>query len=155
MVKKLAEYGITYGGTVFDPKKTLTQYEMLVFLLNSMGGRYSVENTEEGDIDSVYSQAAYYGFIDESEKAPERNMKKEDVAKAVIRATEYGAAATLTGLFKAEYKDAAKISDGFASYLLIADETGIMSADGENNINPLEYMTREDLAKVIYAFMDR
>ncbi|MBQ6053347.1 MAG: S-layer homology domain-containing protein [Clostridia bacterium] len=154
-IEKLAAYGITYGGTAFEPKKTLTQCDMLVFLLNSMGSRYSAESTDESYIESIYSQAVYYGFIDESEKAPDQKMKKEDVAKAIIRATEYGAAANLAGLFKADYKDAADISEGLAPYLLIADETGIMDADGDNNIKPQEYMTREDLAEVVYAFMNR
>ena len=82
-------------------------------------------------------------------------MKKEDIAKAMVKPSEYGAAATLTGLFKADYNDKDDISKGLAPYLIIAEELGIVSTDGENNINPDKYMTREDLAMALYAFMDR
>ena len=57
--------------------------------------------------------------------------------------------------FKADYKDADSITEGYAPYLMIADEAGLFDADSQNNIHPLAAMTREDLAIAIYAFMDR
>ncbi len=154
-INKLAAYGISFGGTSFEPKKTLTQLDMIVFLLNSMGCRYSVENINDDYTDSIYREAAYYGFVDAGEKSPDLIMRKQDVAKTIIRASEYGATAALSGLFKADYKDADSITEGYAPYLMIADEAGLFDADSQNNIHPLTAMTREDLAIAIYAFMDR
>jgi hypothetical protein len=154
-INKLATYGITFGGKEFEPGKLVTQREMIIFLISSMGGRYDIYNENDDYTDMIYNQAAYYGFINENEKSPDLIMRKEDVAEAIIRATEYGAAAKLGGLYKATYNDAIDISEGLAPYLLIADEIGLIEADDENNIHPQAPISREDLAMIVYAFMDR
>ena len=154
-IEKLADYGITFGGHEFQPTVLLTQKDMLVFLLNSVGCSISAESNKADNNDYIYSQAVYYGFIEEGFKDPDKLMRTEDVAKAIITPTEYGAAAALKGLFKADYADNKDITEGFAPYLIIADELGLISADADNCIRPCEVMTREGLAIIVYAFMDR
>ncbi len=155
IIEKLAAYGITFGGTEFEPKTLLTQQDMLVYLLNSMGMSYSVEDLDEDYQEWLYEEAVYYGFITKDEIDPDKLMRKEDVAKAVIMPSEYNAAAALNGLFKANYADSSEITDGYLSYIAIADALDLINADENNNIDPNGLMTREDLAKVVYAFMSR
>lgn len=157
-IEALAEYGITFGGTEFEPKTLLNQKDMLIYLLNSVGNRFSVlsyENAEESDLDYLYDQAVYYGFITSDERDPEKLIRKEDLAKAMILPSEYNAATTLSGLIKADYADGSEISEGYLPYIVIAETLGLIETDSENKIDPNGLMTREDLAKAVYAFMDR
>lgn len=156
-IEALAAYGISFGGSEFKPKNLLNQRDMLVYLLNSMGNRFSVlsyENAEDSTLDYLYDQAVYYGFITADERDPEKLIRKEDLAKAMILPSEYNAATTLGGLIKANYADKADATEGYLPYLAIAEALGIIEADG-NNIDPDGLVTREDLAKAVYAFMDR
>ncbi len=158
-IETLALYGITFGEKEFKPANLLSQKDMLVYLLNAMGHRYSVisfENDDDGfSLNNIYDRAIYYGFITEDERDPDKLMRVEDVAKALIMPSEYNAATKLDSLFKANFKDKDDATDGYLPYLAIAEALGLIEKDSDNNINPDGLMTREDLAKAIYAFMDR
>ena len=147
-IEKLAQYGIGFTGTSFQPTAKLTQKDAITLLISATG--YTTDNE-----DSLYQAAYNYKFLTKAEKDAGKTLTRADFVKMLVGATEYGSAAKLDGIYKSGFRDDSKITKAYYGYVAIAKALKIISGDSKNNFNPSSIMTRQDAAIMLYNFMSR
>ncbi|PKM73497.1 MAG: hypothetical protein CVU91_04200 [Firmicutes bacterium HGW-Firmicutes-16] len=147
-IEKLAQYGIGFTGTSFKPTAPLTQKDALTLLLSAVG--YSTD-----DDDSLYQMAYNNKMLTKAERAADKQIARAEFVKMLVRATEYGSAAKLDGIYKCGFKDDSSITKDYYGYVAIAKALGIVSGDSKNKFYPTSVITRQDTAVMLYNFMSR
>jgi hypothetical protein len=147
-IEKLAEYGIGFKGTSFQPTAKLTQKDALILLLSAVG--YTTDNE-----DDLYQLAYGYQFLTKAEKDAGKTLTRAEFVKMLIGATEYGSAAKLSGIYQCGFRDDSKISATHYGYVAIAKALKMITGDTKNNFNPNTVITRQDAAIMLYDFMSR
>lgn len=152
MIKELANYGIGFAGTKFEPEKKLTQIDMIKFILSATGDKYIIRNNE---IDNIYQRAYDLGILDERERNPDKEITKAELAKTLIYISDYGKMGYARDIFVCGYADDTEISDEYYGYVAIAKALGVVKGAEDGNFYPNKVVTREDAAAMMYGFMDR
>ncbi len=147
-IEKLAQYGIGFTGTSFQPTAQLTQKDAIILLLSAVD--YKVDNE-----DSLYQAAYNYKLLTKAEKNVGKLMTRAEFVKMLVGATEYGPAAALDGIYKCGFRDDSKITKTYYGYVAIAKALKIIGGDSKNNFNPSSVITRQDAAIMLYNFMSR
>lgn len=141
----------------FKLDKKITQIDLIKMLVNSRGYRpYMVENTADLKFSNIkkdnanykYLQmAVFYGIMENSdgEFIEDKLVTREELAKALVKYTNYNKLADHSDLFKINYKDASKISKDNLGYVAIADAFGFIKIEN-NEFKPSDNTTMEDLA---------
>ncbi len=148
-IEALAKYKVGFAGPSFKPEAQLTQKDALVLLLSAVGYGFDMEE------DYLYESAYSYKLITRKEKDPGKLLNRADLIKILVGATEYGPAAELKGIFNPGFSDDALITDEYRGYAAIAKSLGIVKGDEENKLNPLDSVSRQDAAIMLYNFMSR
>ena len=135
----LGAAGVGFAGGRFEPDSVVTMRDAAALLLASAG--MDVTDWDDG---TIGNEAAWYGFIDTDDWAPDDAITRTAFTRMILSASRYAAAAGLTGIW----------SDAFtgpdAGYAAIASALG-MTASGE----PDATCTRADAVTILYAFMSR
>lgn len=150
MINKLAEIQIGFEGEKFDPDKRITQYDLL--RLFGAGIRYKSYLTQ--DEDSLYRDLIYEGILTENEKTPQSDVKREDAFLYMIRLCGWDNVAKLSDIYKVEYADGHKITQGKIGYPAILTGMGIICGDG-GRLRPQDEITRAEAVVMLYNYMIR
>ena len=145
----------------FKLDKKVTQMDLIKMLVNARGYRpYMIEKTAElkfsnitkADANYKYLQMAIsYGIMENSEGEfiGEQLVTREDLAKTLVKFTNYSKLAEHSEIFKVNYQDASKISKGSMGYIAIAEAFGFIQIEN-NVVNPNDNSTVEQLAIGVY-----
>ena len=111
----------------------------------------------KGTEDYKYLQMAVsYGIIDneEVEFKGDTKVTREEMAKILVRFINYHKVAEIGDIFKANFKDADKLSKGYLGYVALAEGFGLVQLDN-GNFNPNNVSTMEELALGIYKSLNK
>lgn len=145
----------------FKLDKKVTQMDLIKMLVNARGYRpYMIEKTADlkfsnitkADANYKYLQMAIsYGIMENSEGEfiGEQLVTREELAKTLVKFTNYSKLAEHSELFKVNYEDASKISKGSQGYIAIAEAFGFIQIEN-NEVKPKENTTIEQLAIGVY-----
>lgn len=152
-VTLLAKYRIiNFEGPEFKPSEKVTQKDFLV-ILSKIIDRYYIpyiaEDSTQEEIDEMYKQLIRRGIVNESEKAPDVVITREDAVKFVIRALDYGKVADIPNIFVVPFEDAEDIATELKGYIAIASGLEIVSGTG-GKFYPKRELTRAETAVMIY-----
>ena len=145
----------------FKLDKKITQIDLIKMLVNARGYRpYMLEKTADlkfsnitkSDVNYKYLQMAVsYGIMENSqgEFIGEQLVTREELAKTLVKFTNYSKLADHSEFFKVNYKDASKISKGNLGYVAIAEAFGFIQIEN-NEFKPGDNATMEQLAIGVY-----
>ena len=145
----------------FKLDKKITQIDLIKMLVNAKGySPYMVEKTADlkfsniakSDVNYKYLQmAVYYGIVENSEGEfiGEQLVTREELAKTLVKFTNYSKLADHSELFKINYSDVSKISKGNLGYVAIAEAFGFIKIEN-NEFKPSDNATMEQLAIGVY-----
>jgi hypothetical protein len=145
----------------FKVDKKITQIDLIKMLVNARGYRpYMIEKTADlkfsniakSDVNYKYLQMAVsYGIMENSEGEfiGDKLVTREELAKILVKFTNYNKLAEHSELFKVNYVDASKISKGNLGYVAIAEAFGFIQI-GNNEFKPSDIVTMEQLAVGVY-----
>lgn len=145
----------------FKLDKKVTQIDLIKMLVNARGYRpYMIEKTADlkfsniakGDANYKYLQMAIsYGIMENSngEFIGEQLVTREELAKILVKFTNYSKLAQHSELFKSNYGDTSKISKDNLGYIAIAEAFGFIKIEN-NEVKPKDNSTMEQLAIGVY-----
>jgi hypothetical protein len=145
----------------FKLDKKVTQIDLIKMLVNARGYRpYMIEKTADlkfsnitkADANYKYLQMAIsYGIMENSdgEFIGEQLVTREELAKTLVKFTNYSKLAQHSEVFKINYKDASKISKENLGYIAIAEAFGFIQIES-NEVKPTDNSTMEQLAIGVY-----
>jgi hypothetical protein len=95
--------------------------------------------------------AVSYGIMENSdgEFIGEQLVTREELAKTLVKFTNYSKLAQRSELFKINYGDASKISKDNLGYIAIAEAFGFIQIEN-NEVKPKDNSTMEQLAIGVY-----
>jgi hypothetical protein len=106
----------------------------------------------ENQYDNYYTEAIRRKLISENEKKPDAVVTRQDAAKMIVRAMNYGVLAEKGNMFTANFKDASKISAAYKGYAVIASALGII-LPVNSNFCPTTAITRGDAAEILVNYL--
>lgn len=145
----------------FKLDKKVTQIDLIKMLVNARGYRpYMMEKTADlrfsniakDDANYKYLQMAIsYGIMENSdgEFIGEKLVTREELAKILVKFTNYSKLAQHSELFKCNYGDAGKIGKDNLGYIAIAEAFGFIQIEN-NEVKPKDNSTMEQLAIGVY-----
>ncbi|MGH4138856.1 YcdB/YcdC domain-containing protein [Clostridium sp.] len=145
----------------FKLDKKITQIDLIKMLVNARGYTpYMAEKTADlkfsnivkSDVNYKYLQMAVsYGIMENSKGKfiGDKLVTREELAKTLVKYTNYSKLADHSELFKINYSDASKISKGNSGYVAIAAAFGFIKIEN-NESKPKDNATMEQLAVGVY-----
>ena len=149
----LADYGVGWLGGSLQPKKQLTQLELMALLVSLDG--YLPDLREEGAADQVYDRAVGMGLLSRAERDDDALVSRGEVVKVLLDYGGYGAAARIPGIFRCTFADEAAIPDSLYGYAAIAQGLGVVQGDGSGSFAAARTATRLEAIVMVYQFMAR
>lgn len=152
-INTLIDMGILVPeSNTFAPDSNMLQKDFIKLLVNSLQEYYPMPVTKESPYDNVYNEAIKRKLISENEKNPDAVVTRQDAAKMLVRALNYGVLAEKGSMFAASFKDASSITAAYKGYAVIAAELGIVPAV-EGSFNPTTTLTKGDAAIIIVNYL--
>ena len=154
-INTLIDMGILVPeNTIYAPESNMLQKDFIKLLVSSLQDYYypMSEAKTENLYDNYYNEAIRRKLIAENEKNPDAVVAREDAAKMIVRAMNYGVLAEKSNMFAASFTDAIKISPAYKGYVVIAAELGIIPAVS-SYIYPTKSITRGDAAEIIVNYL--
>ncbi len=148
MINKLAEIQIGFKGEKFNPDSPISQSDLL--RLFGAGIRYKSYLSQEEEM--LYKDLINEGILAEEEKAPDSEVKREYACVYMIRFCGLDEIAKLSNIYRVEYADGHKISQGKIGYPAILTGMGVICGDG-GNLRPQDEITRAEAAVMLYNYM--
>ncbi|MCB2289311.1 hypothetical protein LGK97_05975 [Clostridium sp. CS001] len=116
-----------------------------------------IQGVTKGTEDYKYLQMAVsYGIIDneEVEFKGETKVTREEMAKILVRFINYHKVVECGDIFKANFRDADKLSKGYLGYVALAEGFGLVQLDN-GYFNPKNISTMEELSLGIYKSLNK
>lgn len=153
MAESLASYGVGWLGGKLQPKKALTQLDLMALLLSSRG--ILVDLSDENAADQVYEYAYSMGLLAASERNDNAVLTRGQLVKYLLDANGFGETAQLPGIFRCDYADQAAIPDDLYGYAAIAQGLGMVTGDGDGNFAAGRSVTRLETVAMFYRLLAR
>jgi hypothetical protein len=154
-INTLVDMGILIPeSTTYAPDTKMLQKDFVKLLMNSLQPEVYVMPAAktENPYDNFYTEAIRKKILTASEKNPDAAVTRQDAAKMILRAMNYGVIAEKSGMFATNFKDASKLTAAYKGYAVMAAEFGIIpTADG--SFNPDTVITKGDAAQFIVNYM--
>lgn len=154
-INTLIEMGILVPeGTKFAPESKMLQKDFIKLLVSSLQEYYYPMPVakDSNPYDNYYNEAIRRKIITAAEKKPEATITRQDAAKMVLRAMNYGVLAERSDMFAVNFADAAKLTKAYKGYAVIAAELGIVTPVN-SNFNPTTEITRGDAAEILVNYL--
>ena len=145
---KLAEIQVGLPEGALNPEAAITQEDFLRLLASSVMGQYY----KDYDTEELYDRLIRGGYVNEEEKAPESQVKREDAFVYIIRMAGYEKVAKLTEIYQVAYGDQAELSQGRLGYAAILSGLGVVCGDG-GNLRPQDALTRAEAMALVYKYL--
>jgi len=150
-IEVLAAYGISLPGEEFKPKQEIAQKDFLYLLQKAIRPYYRPAESKSM-YDDLYDSLIRQGIVKEEEKNPDATVNRLDAAKFILRAMNYSKVAEIPGIYGLSFKDADKIAPSLQGYAALAYGLKIIP-DDNGYFRPLDALTREESAVIIYNFL--
>lgn len=142
-VKELLENGYYIEGDQFYPNSKMTQLGFFRFLYAPDQAYYSDED--------LYKMLENTSIILSKEKAPEKELTRQDAAKFVVRYLGQAKSAEHPEIFINPFKD--NVAKEYRGYAAICYGLGIMKGDKKGRFNGNNTVTHAESAVLIYQLL--
>ena len=150
MFRELAQLGIGFTADRFEKTKGVTQADMVLFLLSANGEYYSAE-----EMDDAYDRAYYLGILERGQRQEDKPVTRAELIKTILDMAGYGRVAWIDGIFLCSFQDAGTIPADYYNYAAIAQGMGMVQGNGVGQLSPNDQATRQQMAIMLYNFMNR
>ena len=106
----------------------------------------------DADTDNLYERLISTKIITEEEKAPEAQVTRENAFVYMIRLAELERVAKLADIYKVNFADSDKLSEGKLGYAAILSGMGVVCGDG-GTLRPTDTITRAEAAAMLYKYL--
>lgn len=128
----LADMGIGFEGDHFYPNKDITVSEFY----------------------QLIKQIGYgYYFDDDSAKANNRSITREELAYMFIDKLGLGKLAAINGIYTTGYADESSIQAEYLGAVALSKGINLMGAEADNRFNPKDHVTRAEAVPLILSFI--
>ena len=149
-IEVLAEHGLGLPGNKFKPKEKITQSQFLYLLAKTKTPNFNLD--DQRDTENLYNYLININVIEESEKAPDKIITKEESIKYIIKIMKCDKIAEATHIYKDIFKDSVEIDKKLIGYVSVAH--GLKIVEGSNGyIKPKSELSRQDAAIMIYNYL--
>lgn len=125
-VERLAQYGVGYASSRFQPDKALTQADLVCLLASTRGWLLlDPEQASAQELDEAYSAVYRMGALKRQDREDIRLLTRGDVVQMLLDAAGYGRVARLEGIFTCSFSDRAAIPDSELGYAALAQALGL------------------------------
>lgn len=149
-IEALAQYGIGWAQASCQPRKALTQLDLVALLASTDGYRYSPE-TEEAD--DLYRYAYGMGILTPAQREEDRELTRGETVELLLHCAGYDGVASLQGIFICSFGDREEIPESLLGYAALAQGLGVVS--GEGDFAAGRTATRAEAAVMLYNYMSR
>ncbi len=149
-IEALAAYGIGWSGGVCQPRKELTQLDLVALLASADGYRFDPETDKADDL---YSRAYSLGMLTRAERQDGHVMTRGETVRMLLQGAGFGPVARLQGIFTCAYADRDQIPAELLSWAALAQGLGMVSPEGSFAAD--RAATRAEAAVMLYNLMSR
>ena len=147
-ITNLAQIQLGLKGNNFCPNDKITQEDLLRFFFSGMKNSYYLD----ADTDELYKRLISANVITEAEKAPNASVTRENAFVYMIRLAELERVARLEDIYKVNFADSDKLSEGKLGYAAILSGMGVVCGDG-GALRPTDNITRAEAAAMLYKYL--
>lgn len=155
-INTLVDMGIlTPDSTAYGPDTKMLQKDFVKLLMNSLQPEVYITpaaKTDTNPYDNFYTEAIRKKILTAADKNPEATVTRQDAAKMILRAMNYGVIAEKSSMFAANFKDASKLTADYKGYAVMAAEMNIIPA-ADGSFNPDTVITKGDAAQFIVNYL--
>ena len=150
-IATLGIYGIGFSGGGFGPDAPFTVKDGVLFICQS--SNYYDDNFEPRGYDELISIAQNYGFDGFGDYPEDQVLTVCDFVSALLDMSGYDKAMQLTGIYGCSFADDAEIKEADYAAIAIAYGLGLISPDGEGNIDAYRPLTRGEAALIFHKLL--
>lgn len=150
-IQRLARYGVGYAGEVFQPDKTLTQWDLVCLLYSLNNTALDPVQTADDQRDAAYAAAYSMGALTRADRNDQAVLTRGQLVRCLLDAAGYGPVARLEGIFTCAYPDRAAIPADQMGYAALAQGLGLISGA----YNGTAAATRAQAAAMLCRLMER
>ncbi len=162
-IETLASYGVRfYGVEEFLPRAKVTELDMLLLMLSARGtkldyGEYAgyAQAGDEEALRWIYSEGYAQGFVSSREQDPFRSVTRTELCRCFVGLSGLSEAAALPGIFRTGFTDEDSIPEADLGCVAIAKGLGVVQGDLDGAFRPADTATRQELAVMLYRYLDR
>lgn len=125
-IQRLAQYGIGYNASSFEPRKTLTQWDLVCLLASVQGYCLDPAQADETERDQAYAIAYSMGALTREEREDARLLTRSEVVRFLLNSAGLGGVARLEGIFTCSYTDRDSIPADELGYAALAQGLGMV-----------------------------
>ena len=139
-IEQLAQYGVGYDADVFQPRKALTQLDLVCLLASLQGYRLNPATDDTQAINEAYAIAYSMGALTRAERQEDALITRGNLVKYLLNSAGYGPVARLEGIFTCSYPDRASIPASDLGYAALAQGLKLIQGayDGAKNATRAE-----------------
>lgn len=148
----LHQIGVGFPGGELKPNIPISTKEFLTFFSSAFQSHYlDVEprNTEEERL----AKWIQVGFVLEGEEIGDQPMRREEIARYLVRALGYRKLAEKKDIFKSGLYDFEQTTPEFKGYVAIAEALRFLDVPAGGEFMPQEQATRDMAVKMVYNFL--
>lgn len=150
-IQRLARFGVGYDGGVFQPEKTLTQWDLVCLLYSLHYTPLDPAQATDSQRSTAYAAAYAMGALTRAQRQDGQTVTRSALIRYLLDAAGYGPVARLEGIFTCDYPDRASIPAGELGYAALAQGLGMVNG-AYNGTAPA---TRGQAAAMLCRLMDR
>ncbi len=145
---KLSEIQIGIPGGALNPEGEISQAEFFRLMCSGIIDKYYNSYTE----DELYERLIFDKIIDETQKAPQQAVTRENAFIYIIRLAGLEKVARLTDIYRVEYTDGSSLTSGNLGYAAILSGLGVICGDG-GYLRPQDNLTRSEAVIMLYRYL--
>ena len=115
-----------YDGGLFQPDKTLTQWDLVCLLYSLNRTPLDPAAADGSQRDAAYTAAYELGALTPAQRSDSAVLTRGQVVRCLLDAAGYGSVARLEGIFTCAYPDRASIPAGELGYAALAQGLGLV-----------------------------
>ncbi len=150
-IERLAQYGVGYESDRFQPRKSLTQLDLVYLLASLEGWRGDPDSAADQERDTAYSIAYELGALTRAERQDAAVLSRAAAVRMLLNAAGYSPAASLQGIYTCNYTDRQSIPASELGYASIAQALGLVGGAYAGT----RAATRAEAAVMLARLMDR
>ncbi len=150
-VEMLRQIGIGFSGGKLRSGIQISETEFLTLLSSAYNSYSSYQGAQSAEYhESLWRQK---GLLLTGEEVDDLPIRREEIAKYLVRAIGYQKLAIKSEIFKSELYDFDRTSEGYEGYVAIAAALRFLDVQSDGEFRPYDNATRDEAIKMLYNFL--
>ncbi len=149
----LAVFQIGFYGGSLKPTEALTQRDMIALLLSVEGYTFDPATATQDEVDWLYNRAYSYGLVTPETRDEDKTVTRGELVKVLLDCVGYQKIASLSGIFRCDFADAASIAPDQMGYAALAQGLGLINGGSAGAFAAARTATRAEAISFLYQYM--